>query len=58
MNAVISTELGQEKRLLKELSESPSMVGLELASKVSTKKAYTFGNSNAKYQNSCFRFRN
>ena len=50
MNAVISTEIGQEKKLLKELSQLPSMVGLELASKVSTKEAYTFGNSNAKYK--------
>ena len=50
MNAVISTEIGQEKKLLKELSQLPSMVGLELASKVSTKEAYTFGSSNAKYK--------
>ena len=50
MNAVISTEVGQEERLLKELSEAPSMEGLELASKVSTKEAYTIGSPEAKYK--------
>tara|TARA_Y100000385_G_scaffold127769_2_gene132991 strand:- start:2633 stop:3733 length:1101 start_codon:yes stop_codon:yes gene_type:complete len=50
MNAVISTEVGAEERLLKELLDTPSMVGLDLASKVSTKKAYTFGNPDAEYK--------
>jgi len=50
MNAVISTEVGEEKRLLKELSELPSMEGLELASKVSTEEAYTVGSPNATYK--------
>ena len=50
MNAVISTELEKEEELIKELQSTPSMVGLELASKVSTKEAYTFGNSDAKYK--------
>jgi carbamoyl-phosphate synthase small subunit len=50
MNAVISTEVGEEERLLKELSNAPSMEGLELASKVSTKEAYTVGTPNATYK--------
>jgi len=47
MNAVISTEVDQKERLLKELSNAPAMEGLELASKVSTKEAYTFGDPTA-----------
>ena len=49
MNAVISTNTDIEF-LQKKLEEIPSMEGLELASKVSTKKAYTIGNKNAKYK--------
>ena len=46
MNAVISTELNME--LLKEmLLAVPNMEGLELASKVSTKEAYYFGDENS-----------
>ena len=50
MNAVISTEVGAEERILKELLDIPSMVGLDLASKVSTKEAYTVGNPDAAYK--------
>jgi len=50
MNAVISTEVGAEERLLKELLDTPSMVGLDLASKVSTKEAYTVGNPDAEFK--------
>jgi carbamoyl-phosphate synthase small subunit len=50
MNAVISTEIDQFDRLQKELSMTPSMVGLELSSMVSTKKPYSVGNPNAKYK--------
>ena len=50
MNAVISTNIGTEKKLLEELKSSPSMEGLELASKVSTKKSYTVGNPDSKYR--------
>ena len=50
MNAVISTETEKEEELIEKLQQSPSMVGLELASKVSTKEAYTFGNPEAKYK--------
>ncbi len=49
MNAIISTETDIDV-LQKKLKEVPSMDGLELASKVSTKKAYTVGNKNAKYR--------
>jgi carbamoyl-phosphate synthase small subunit len=47
MNAVISTEVDQIETLKKQLADTPSMEGLELASKVSTKKAYTVGNPEA-----------
>ncbi len=49
MNAIISTETDIEV-LQKKLKEVPLMDGLELASKVSTKKAYTVGDKNAKYK--------
>ncbi len=50
MNAVISTEVDDIDKLKKQLAEVPSMHGLELASKVSTKTPYYFGNENAKYK--------
>lgn len=50
MNAVISTEVENIETLKKQLAEVPSMVGLELASKVSTKEPYYFGDKNAKYK--------
>jgi len=50
MNAVISTEVDQLERLKADLEKVPSMVGLELSSKVSTKKPYFFGEENAKYK--------
>ena len=50
MNAVISTEVDEIDQLKKQLAEQPSMKGLELASKVSTKNPYFFGNENAKYK--------
>ncbi|MBZ9628199.1 glutamine-hydrolyzing carbamoyl-phosphate synthase small subunit [Psychroflexus sp. CAK57W] len=43
MNAIMSTDTGDLDALMKELDQHPSMKGLELASKVSTKKAYTLG---------------
>lgn len=43
MNAIMSTNTTDIKALSDELSQHPSMKGLELASKVSTKKAYTLG---------------
>lgn len=50
MNAVISTDVNNIEGLKKKLAEVPSMEGLELASKVSTKEAYYFGDATAKYK--------
>lgn len=50
MNAVISTETTNINELKEVLSKMPSMDGLELASKVSTKEAYYVGNKKAKYK--------
>tara|TARA_B110000503_G_scaffold45263_1_gene74065 strand:- start:14581 stop:15684 length:1104 start_codon:yes stop_codon:yes gene_type:complete len=47
MNAIISTEIDDIEGLKRKLSDVPSMEGLELASKVSTKKAYFVGDENA-----------
>ncbi len=49
MNAVISTETDITV-LQKILDKIPSMEGLELASKVSTKETYTVGDENATYK--------
>ena len=50
MNAVISTEVDNIEGLKEQLDKVPNMNGLELASKVSTKKPYYFGNENATYK--------
>ena len=50
MNAVITTELNQEKALIKELGVLPCMEGLELASRVSTKEPYFYGNPDAEFK--------
>lgn len=50
MNAVISTEVDNIEGLKKQLAEVPSMVGLELASQVSTKEPYYYGDENATYK--------
>ncbi|MCL4117307.1 UNVERIFIED_CONTAM: hypothetical protein GTU68_031538 [Idotea baltica] len=47
MNAIISSDVLDVDKLKKKLSKVPSMSGLELSSKVSTKEAYTYGNSDA-----------
>ncbi len=47
MNAVISTDVDNIEGLKKQLAEVPSMNGLELASKVSTKEPYYFGDENS-----------
>jgi len=49
MNAIISTDTDIES-LKKQLKAVPSMDGLELASQVSTKEAYTIGDPNATYK--------
>lgn len=50
MNCIISTEIETVETLKTELNKAPNMDGLELASVVSTPKAYTVGNENAKYK--------
>jgi len=50
MNAVISTDVDNIENLKAELAKVPDMNGLELASKVSTKEPYYWGNENAKYK--------
>ncbi|WP_343606904.1 glutamine-hydrolyzing carbamoyl-phosphate synthase small subunit [Fluviicola sp.] len=50
MNAIISSELLDEKELLKQVKDVPSMDGLELSSKVATKEAYESGNPDAEWK--------
>ncbi len=50
MNAVISTEFDQIEVLKEKVQAIPNMDGLELASKVSTKEPYFFGNENSPYK--------
>lgn len=47
MNAIISTEIDKIDDLKNQLAKVPSMEGLELASKVSTKEPYFVGDENA-----------
>ena len=47
MNAVITTEVDNIAQLKEQLAKVPSMNGLELASKVSTKEPYFVGDENA-----------
>lgn len=50
MNSVISTNIDDIEGLKKQLAAQPNMEGLELASKVSTKKPYIVGEDTAKYK--------
>ncbi len=50
MNAVICTDNTSIEELKMLLSQTPDMNGLELASKVSTKQPYFYGDENAKYK--------
>lgn len=50
MNAVISTDVDNIEGLKKQLAEVPNMNGLELASQVSTKEPYYFGDVDATYK--------
>ena len=50
MNAVICTDGTAVEDLKKQLANVPDMKGLELASKVSTKEPYFFGDENATYK--------
>jgi len=47
MNCIISSSLTTKLDLKMELSKTPSMDGLELASKVSTKEAYDYGDTSS-----------
>ena len=48
MNAAITTEIDKIDEINKKLKDFPIMDGLELASKVSTKNSYEYGDSNSK----------
>ena len=50
MNAVMSTDVDNIEALKEKLAAVPNMNGLELASKVSTKEPYYFGDENATYK--------
>ena len=50
MNAIISTETDVIDKLKAQLSKVPSMEGLELASKVSTKEPYFVGDENSEFK--------
>ncbi len=50
MNAIISSEELDIEKLHLKLKEVPSMAGLELASIVSTKSAYTLGDPNSSFK--------
>ena len=50
MNAIISTETDNIDNLKAHLSKVPSMEGLELASKVSTKEPYFVGDENSEFK--------
>lgn len=50
MNAIISSEDLSDQELKERLDRIPSMDGLELASKVSTKEPYSFGDAGANYK--------
>ncbi len=50
MNAVISTEVDNVDNLKEQLARVPSMEGLELSSKVSTREPYFYGDEKATYK--------
>ncbi|MBK5284931.1 MAG: glutamine-hydrolyzing carbamoyl-phosphate synthase small subunit [Bacteroidia bacterium] len=50
MNAIVSSETTDVKELREILSGVPSMQGLELSSKVTTKKPYIIGDKNATFK--------
>ena len=50
MNAIISTDGTSIEDLKLKLEQAPNMEGLDLASVVSTKEPYFFGNENANYK--------
>ncbi len=50
MNAVISSDVDNIAQLKNDLADFPSMEGLELSSKVSTKEAYYYGDKDATHK--------
>jgi len=50
MNAIISSENLDISFLKQKLKKVPSMINLELSSRVTTKKAYMYGDESAKYK--------
>ncbi|MEJ1222979.1 glutamine-hydrolyzing carbamoyl-phosphate synthase small subunit [Sediminicola sp. 1XM1-17] len=50
MNAVMTTDVDNIETLKAALAKVPSMAGLELSSKVSTKEPYFYGDENATYK--------
>jgi len=50
MNVIISSDITDVELLKSKLSKVPSMDGLELSSKVSTKENYYYGNLNSDYK--------
>src|ERR1017187_4375222 len=50
MNCIISSEITELEFLKSELAKVPSMEGLELSSKVSTRESYFVGDESAKYK--------
>ena len=56
MNAAISSDNLDVEDLKRRLAEVPSMAGLELASKVSTKEEYYYGDENAKLRVAVYDF--
>ncbi len=50
MNAIISSEISDEGKLLEMVKKVPSMNGLELSSKVSTKESYEVQTNESKYK--------
>jgi carbamoyl-phosphate synthase small subunit len=50
MNGIISSEIDDIEVLKSKLKETPSMIGLELASRVSTQSAYALGHPDSKYR--------
>lgn len=50
MNGAITTEIDKIEEIKQQLTTYPSMKGMELASKVSTKESYYFGNPEASFR--------
>lgn len=56
MNCIVSSEISDLRELKDQLSKTPSMSGLELASVVSTKEVYELGNPHSRYRIAVYDF--